>query len=254
MPLNWIVLIVFILVYGFLCLSKHHRAKALWIGIAVMVLARYTLGAQDANAQYLSLRYILFDAIDWNILGILAGAMMIAELFSDSKVPLLLADHLVDHCKNTHTALLAVCVLSGFISIVVDNVTTVLLVAPVALVVAKRANVTPVPFLIGIAISSNLQGAATLIGDPPSMLLATEFNLTFNNFFFYKPVLSAGYKPSMFFIIQAGAVASFGVLYAIFRHYRRSMTPVEKVKPTSWIPTGMIVVMITFRTSWASSV
>ena len=166
--------------------------------------------------------------------------MAIADMFIMSRVPVLLADRLAIHCKSAHTALLGVCILSGFISIFVDNVTTVLIVAPVALVIAKRTNMSPVPFLIGMAISSNLQGAATLIGDPPSMLLAGHFKLTFNDFFLYRGRLS------MFFVMQAGAVASFIVLYLIFRRHRHEMPEVEQEKPRTWVPTFMIFTMVAF--------
>ena len=239
LQLRWIVLAIFALVYCFICASKHYRATSIWVGVALMVIARYALKAQDTDG-FLTLRYILFEAINWDVIGILAGAMLLAELFIDSKVPVLLADVIAAHCKSTHTALLGVCVLSGFVSIVVDNVTTVLIVAPVALIIAKRTKLSPVPFLIGIAISSNLQGAATLIGDPPSMLLADHFNVTFNDFFIYQG------RPSMFFVMQAGAAAGFAVLYAIYRRYRRPMITVEAEKPNSWIPTIMIVIMVTF--------
>jgi len=235
---------VFVLVYAFLCLSKRHRAKALWIGIAALVLARWLMREHDPKGS-LTPAYVLLKAINWNVIGILAGAMLLAELFIQSKVPVLLADLLAIHCRNTHTALLGVCVLSGFVSVFVDNVTTVLIVAPVALVIAKRSNVTPVPFLIGIAISSNLQGAATLIGDPPSMLLADYFKLTFNDFFLYKDPTLGQYRPSMFFIMQIGAVASFLVLFMIFRRYKRPMVRIEAEKPTTWVPTVMIGAMVT---------
>ena len=237
MHLEYAVLAIFILVYGFLCISKHHRAKAIWIGIALMVLCRHLMPGHE-QADKLNAGYVFLKSINWNVIGILAGAMMLAELFIDSKAPVLLADLLATHCKSTVTGLLAVCVLSGFISIFVDNVTTVLIVAPVALIIAKRTGISPVPFLIGMAVSSNLQGAASLIGDPPSMLLADHANLTFNDFFLYKG------RPSMFFIMQAGAVASFVVLYLVFRPYRRPMVRIEAEKVRSWVPTGMIVAMV----------
>jgi len=245
---RWIVLATFVLVYGFLCLSKHYRATAIWIGIALMVIVGYLIRTPETQ-PFLSLQHVLFRSIKWNVIGILAGAMLLADLFIESRVPVLLADLLASRCKSTHMALLGVCVLAGFISIFVDNVTTVLIVAPVALVIAKRTKLSPVPFLVGLAISSNLQGAATLIGDPPSMLLAGHFKMTFNDFFFYRgnPVIAEGLgRPSMFFVMQAGAVASFVVLYIIFRRHRSAMPPVEMEKPRSWWPTIMIGVMIAF--------
>ena len=252
LQLRWIVLAAFVLVYGFLCLSKHYRATSIWVGIGLMVLARYLLKGQDADGS-LSVRYVFLGAINWNVIGILAGAMLLADRFIESRVPVLLADLIALRCRSAHMALLGVCVLSGFISIFVDNVTTVLIVAPVALVIAKRTNLSPVPFLVGLAISSNLQGAATLIGDPPSMLLAGHFKMTFNEFFFYRgdPIVTTEGigRPSMFFVMQAGAVASFAVLYFIFRRHRHGMPPVEIEKPKSWGPTILIVVMVAFLAS-----
>ena len=241
--LNWAVLVIFVLVYGFLCLSRHHRAKSIWIGIALMVLARYLLLKDQDLKGFLSLPAIFFKSINWNVIGILAGAMLIADLFIESRVPVLLADLIAARCRTAHVALLAVCIISGFISIFVDNVTTVLLVAPIALVIAKRTGLSPVPFLIGIAVSSNLQGAATLIGDPPSMLLAAHFTrtgtpMTFNSFFFFQG------RPSMFFVIQAGAIASFIVLYLIFRQHTSRMPEVRTEKPKTWIPAIFICVMV----------
>ena len=76
-------------------------------------------------------------------------------------------------------------------------------------------DVSPVPFLIGIAVSSNLQGAGTLIGDPPSMILASFMRMNFNDFFFYQG------KPSIFWAVQVGALASSVVLWLLFRRHRQ---------------------------------
>lgn len=237
MQLRWTVLALFVAAYVFIIVSRHHRAKALWISLGLMVMSHYVLGRQDPEG-FLSLGAIFTRAINWNVMGILAGALVIADYFIASRVPVLLADVLAARCKSVHVALLGVCVLSGFVSIFVDNVTTVLIVSPVALVIARRAKVSPVPFLIGMAVSSNLQGAGTLIGDPPSMLLASHFRLTFNDFFVYQGRLS------MFFVMQAGAVASFTVLYLIFRRQRKAMPAVERERPKTWTPTIFIGAMV----------
>ncbi len=238
MQLRYVVLIVVALVYAFIIVSRHHRAKAIWTGAALLALAGLLLRDQDPGG-HLTVGWILFQGIDWNVMGILAGAMLIADFFIESGVPILLADLLAARCRSVHTALLSICVLSGFVSIFVDNVTTVLIVSPVALVIARRAEVSPVPFLIGMAVSSNLQGAGTLIGDPPSMLLASHFKLTFNDFFWHQG------RPSMFFVMQAGAVASLIVLYVIFRKYRHPMPNIERVKPKTWLPTIFVLLMVT---------
>jgi Na+/H+ antiporter NhaD/arsenite permease-like protein len=240
--LRWIVLIVSGLVYLFLCLSARHRPKALWIGIGLMMLCARLFPADDVS-NALSFRSVFLAAINWNVLGVLAGAMLIADLFLDSGVPVLLADKIASRFRTAHGALVAVCLFAGGISALVDNVTTVLLVAPVALAIAKRTQMNPIPVMVGIAICANLEGAATLIGDPPSMLLAGEYKLGFNDFFVYQG------RPSVFFAIQAGAVAGAAVLYLIFRRHQRPMDPVPVERPNTWVPVLFIALMIAFLAS-----
>ena len=242
MHLRWIVLGVFALTYGFLCFSSRHRPLGVWLGIAILILARLVLAGQDPTGA-LTPRGLAFEAVPWNVIGVLAGAMLVADLFMASGVPLLVADLIVDRCRTVRMAIVSTCLFSGFVSAFVDNVTTVLLVAPIALAIAQRAKTSPVPILIGIAVSSNLQGAATLIGDPPSMLLAGAFRMSFNDFFVYLG------RPSMFFAMQAGALASAAVLFVVYRNLREPMEPVEVVKPKTWVPVGFVVVMILFLAS-----
>jgi Na+/H+ antiporter NhaD/arsenite permease-like protein len=144
----------------------------------------------------------------------------------------------VDKAKSTAMAVLFICALSGFISAFVENVATVLIVAPIALALAKKLKINPTNMMIAIAVSSNLQGAATLIGDPPSMLLAGFAKMNFGDFFFYRG------KPSIFFAVELGAIASFVVLYFIFRKHKvkAQLIPVEKVK--SWVPSVLLVGLI----------
>lgn len=237
MDLRYIVLIIFGLIYGFFIVSAHHRAKAMWIGIGLMVILGYLFQDERLYVQ------TLFVNVNWNVLGVLMGAMLIADLFIESRVPVLLADLIADRCKTAHMAMLGVCALSGAISMVADNVTTVLLVSPVALAITRRTGLNPVALLIGIAISANLQGAATLIGDPPSMLLAGHFRMGFNDFFIYQG------RPSIFFAIQAGAVFGLLVLWTIFRRHKHCMEPVPVERPKTWVPVGFIAVMIAFLAS-----
>jgi len=104
--------------------------------------------------------------------------------------------------------------------------------------VSRRAGVSPMPFLIGIAVSSNLQGAGTLIGDPPSMILASFQKMNFNDFFVYQG------KPSIFWSVQAGAAASTVVLWLMFRGHRESVEFIEPAPLKSWVPTFAIVLLI----------
>lgn len=221
-----IVLIVFCLVYLFLVFSRRYRGRAVWCGIIVLTFA----GILDIPT--------ILGAINWNVIGIFAGTLIVAELFIYSRVPVLLSDILIDRSKTVGWAILLVCALSGAVSVFVDNVATILIVAPIAMELARRLEISPKPFLIGIAISSNLQGAAILIGDAPSMILAAHEKLTFNDFFLLQG------KPSIFFATQAGALMGFVVLYFFFRKYRQPVVQIEVEKVKSWVPSSLLVIMI----------
>jgi Na+/H+ antiporter NhaD/arsenite permease-like protein len=227
-----IVTIVFCSVYLYLILFKHNRGLVVWIGALVLWLI-----SVFSNNQIFLLQDS-FRFINWNVIGIFAGTLILAEVFILSKVPVLLADILVNRSKNVGIAILWVCALASFISAFVENVATVLIVAPIALALAKKLKVSPVPFLIGLAISSNLQGTATLIGDPPSMILAGNLKMSFNDFFFFQG------NPSIFFAVQLGAVSSFFVLYLFFCRYREPIVKIPREKVSSWIPTGLLCLTI----------
>ncbi|MGE5197427.1 MAG: SLC13 family permease [Deltaproteobacteria bacterium] len=179
-----------------------------------------------------------FFAINWNVMGIFVGTLILADIFMESRVPAYLAEIIVDRARNTAWSILFICLLTGFISAFVENVATVLIVAPIALALAKKLKINPMNMMIAIAVSSNLQGTATLIGDPPSMLLGGFAKMNFGDFFFYKG------KPSIFFAVELGALASFFVLYLVFRKHKEKvpLLSVEKVK--SWVPTALLVSLV----------
>jgi Na+/H+ antiporter NhaD/arsenite permease-like protein len=171
-------------------------------------------------------------------MGIFVGTLAVADVFMKSRVPAVIAEIIVDKANNTAWAILFLCIFTGFISAFVENVATVLIVAPIALTLARKINLNPIKMMIAIAISSNLQGMATLIGDPPSMLLAGFTKMNFGDFFLYKG------KPSIFFVVELGAFVSFFVLMFLFRkeRYKVKVIPVEKVH--SWVPTILLVTLI----------
>jgi len=231
-------LLVFVVGYIYICAARRFRATVLWTGVVILILLGvYQPGAASRN-PIVGAAWLLQN-INWNVLMILAGAMIVAELFIKSNVPVLLADFIVRHMKTVGGAALGVCAMSSFLSAFIDNVTTVLIVAPVALVLAKRMKASPVPLIIGLAISSNLQGTATLIGDPPSLILANGLHLNFLDFFFYQG------KPGIFWAVQLGAVGSMIALWLLFfRKYKQPAAEPEDVKVTSWFPTVLLVSMV----------
>ena len=140
-------------------------------------------------------------------------------------------------------AAVALALFAGVISAFVDNVATVLMIAPVALEICKKLNTNPVPFIIGIAVSSNLQGAATLVGDTTAIMLGSYADMSFLDFFWYQG------KPGMFFAVELGAVLSALILAWIFRREKGKIQKAkEKTKVTDYVPTylllGTIVLLI----------
>ncbi len=181
----------------------------------------------------------IFGAIDFNVLMMIAGTMGLVQLFIDSKMPSLLADMVMEKVPNVQMAAVALALFAGIISAFVDNVATVLMVAPIALEICKKLKTNPVPFIIGIAVSSNLQGAATLVGDTTAIMLGSYADMSFLDFFFYQG------KPSIFFAVELGAITSAIILAWLFRKEKQ---PVPKGAPrtvvTDYVPTVLLVGMI----------
>lgn len=181
----------------------------------------------------------ILSSLDFNVLLMIAGMMGIISLFTDSKMPELLADLIMEKVPNVQWAAVALALFAGIISAFVDNVATVLMVAPIALEICKKLNTNPVPFIIGIAVSSNLQGAATLVGDTTAILLGSALDMTFLDFFFYHG------KPSMFFIVELGAVLSALILAFIFRKEKGRIPKSEtRTEVTDMVPTYLLIIAI----------
>ena len=180
--------------------------------------------------------------IDWNVLMMIAGTMGTVYLFIESKMPQLMSDVLISKMPNVKWAIVCLSLFAGIVSAFVDNVATVLMIAPVALAFCKKVNISPVPSIICIAISSNLQGAATLVGDTTSILLAKAANLDFSDFF-----VDNGHV-GMFWVVEAGAIVSAFIILFMFRKEDEkiefnSRTKVEDKFPT-FLLVGTIVLLI----------
>lgn len=180
--------------------------------------------------------------IDWNALMMIAGTMGTVYLFIESKMPQLMSDILISKMPNIKWAIVCLSLFAGIVSAFVDNVATVLMIAPVALAFCKKVNISPVSSIICIAVSSNLQGAATLVGDTTSILLAKSANLDFSDFF-----VDSG-KPGMFWVVEAGALVSALIILVMFRKDNAKIefnarTKVEDKFPT-FLLVGTIVLLI----------
>ena len=178
----------------------------------------------------------IIPSLDFNVLLMIGGTMGLVQLFIDSHMPERLADMIMAKVPTVQWAAVCLSLFAGVISAFVDNVATVLMVAPVALEICKKLKTNPIPVLIAIAVSSNLQGAATLVGDTTAIMLGSALNMSFMDFFWYYG------KPSMFFAVELGAVLSACIVYWIFRKEKGSISKTGKMTEVSdYVPTGLLL-------------
>lgn len=220
----YIALLLFIITYVLmLVFSKYRTLIALTSALVFLVTGLLPI----ENA---------FNTIDFNVLLMIAGTMGIVSLFIESKMPDLLADLTMEKVPNIQMAAVALALFAGIISAFVDNVATVLMVAPVALQICKKLHTNPVPFIIAIAVSSNLQGAATLVGDTTSIMLGSALGMSFTDFFVYNG------RPGMFFAVELGAIISAFIIAFIFRKEKANILKAPaRITVTNYVPTILLV-------------
>ena len=226
----YLALGLFVLTYVLLLALPNVRAYVAVASAALFVL----LGILPAGE--------VLRAVDWNVLLMIAGTMGTVALFIESKMPSRLAELLLARVPSVKWAIVALAVFAGLVSAFVGNVATVLMLAPVALAIAEKQRISPVPAVIAIAVSSNLQGAATLVGDTTSILLGGYAGMNFLDFFVFHG------KMGMFFVVQLGALAATAVLCVYLRRLtqpvmREGRTEVTDIFPT-WLMVGTVALLI----------
>ncbi len=245
MDIKWIILGIALVMYLLVIIFQE---KKVWMtslaALAVIVLGFLCQGGSIGGKVFEPLAgpaelfgHIFFELINWNILMIYVGSMIIAALFIYSRVPARIADALVTISPSTGIAVVLILAMTGIISIFVENVATVLVMAPIALALSKKLKLNPVPFMIGLALMSNLEGTATLVGDPPSMIFASYAHYTFNDFFAHQG------KISIFFFIQAGLLVGCIFFYCFFSKAKEKAS-VDKEEVISYLPLWLLLIMI----------
>ena len=219
-------LAVFLTAYVLVIAFHRYKSIIAWAGVATMLLLNIMPAVK------------LLHYINWNILGIFWGSLVVAELFVYSKIPAYIAESIIDRSKNLVWAIIWLSAFSGIISAFVENIATVLIIAPIAFEVSRKLKVSPVPFILGICLSSNLQGTATLVGDPPSMILASATRMTFNDFFFYHG------RPSLFFAVEFAAIISLVVIYFLNRKHTEPISALRVEKIVSLVPGALLIALI----------
>ena len=228
-------LIVFVVTY-ILMLSFQKLRPYIALGSAAVMLILGALGFFEMTPLS------ALKAVDYNVLLMISATMCTVTLFIESRMPARLAEMMMCKVPNVMWAVTVLSLFAGVVSAFVDNVATLLMVAPVGLAISRKLKISPVPVLIAISVSSNLQGAATLVGDTTSILLGGFANMNFMEFFWFKG------KASIFFSTELGAFASLLVLMFLFRKYTDKVeskveTEVDDLVP-SWLMIGTVLLLI----------
>lgn len=180
----------------------------------------------------------VLGAVDFNVLLMIAGTMGTVSLMIDSRMPALLADLILEKVPNVKWAIISLSLFAGLVSAFIDNVATVLMIAPIAMEISKKLKISPVGMIIAIAVSSNLQGAATLVGDTTSILLGGYAGMNFLDFFVYKG------KPGIFFAVELGALCAAALLLILFKNATQKVEAGERTKVLDYVPTYLMLATI----------
>ena len=174
------------------------------------------------------------SSVDFNVLLMIFGTMGTVALVIESKMPMLLADIILSKVSNVKWAIIVLSLFAGIVSAFIDNVATVLMIAPIALAIAKKLKINPVGMIIAIAVSSNLQGAATLVGDTTSILLGGYAGMSFMVFFWYKG------RPGIFWAVELGAVCAASLLLILFKNETQKVESRERTVVTDYFPSVLM--------------
>ena len=163
--------LVFLAIYALIVTEKIHRTLAALLGASLMILLRIV----DQHEA--------FASVDFNVIFLLAGMMIIANVTAKTGIFQWIAVEAVRRAKaRPYTLLVFTSVVTAVVSAFLDNVTTVVLLTPVIFFIAQRLETSPVPFLISQVVASNIGGTATLIGDPPNIIIGSQMGKDFNDF------------------------------------------------------------------------
>ncbi|MDR2896348.1 MAG: ArsB/NhaD family transporter [Propionibacteriaceae bacterium] len=218
MVVYYAAIVVFVGAYILIATEKVHRVAAALGGVAVMTL----MGLVNADSAFFNHE----TGVDWNVLFLLFGMMVIVSVLKHTGLFELIALWAARTSRGRPAWLMMLLVLvTAACSPVLDNVTTVLLVAPVALSVCQQLRLDPVPHLIAMILTANVGGLSTLIADPPNIIVASRANLTFNDFLFTS-------LPLCLILL----IVLVGLLLLLFRKQLRGRVNVEQalkgMKPT----------------------
>jgi Na+/H+ antiporter NhaD/arsenite permease-like protein len=227
LTMKYLVLALAVVMYGLVIAVPSKKA---WFTLIA--------GALVTALGVVSPAKVFGELINWNVLLIYVGSLVLADLFIYSRVPSMLADRIVERAPTLGWGVVFILIMTGLLSAFVENVATVLVMAPIALALADKVKLDLRYFLMGLAVMSNLQGTATLVGDPPSMIFAGFAGYSFNDFFVKDGRLS------VFFAIQLAMLFGAAFFYWFYRRLKKVAINLPDERVLSWVPTLLLAALV----------
>ena len=172
--------IVVVSIYVILSFEIIHRTSIVIFGALILVIASLLVGSIHPKETL----HFVIDVIDFNTIGLLLGMMIISAILGETGIFNWIGVKAIRLSRgNLWKLMIILCVFTAFTSMFVDNVTIILLMVPVTLSIFRALKISPIPFILGQTLSCNIGGAATLIGDPPNIIIGSAANIDFTSFF-----------------------------------------------------------------------
>jgi Na+/H+ antiporter NhaD/arsenite permease-like protein len=220
-----LILPVFVACYA-LALSRKVKLGFVSVGALAILIVLGLVSLSD----------VFFKAVQWDVLAVIWGFMMVSFIFSESKMPELIANKLLTHIKTEKYALLALCAVAAFLSAFMANVAVLFLMAPVAIQMARKLGSPLFPYIVSVGVCANMVTTTTMIADPPALILAIQTGMTPLDFYWFQGRVGLG------LITIIGVVAALLTLLVIFRGMKRKIEIAPEQITVTKLPTILFVV------------
>jgi Na+/H+ antiporter NhaD/arsenite permease-like protein len=209
-----------------LALSRKVKLAYVSVGSLIALIIIGVVSWQDA----------LFKAIQWDVLAVIWGFMMVSFIFSESKMPELIANKILTHIKTEKYALLALCALAAFLSAFMANVAVLFLMAPVAIHMARKLGSPLFPYIVSVGVCANMVTTTTMIADPPALILAIQTGLRPLDFYWFQGNIGLGA------ITIVGVTAALLSLLVLFRKMNKKIEIEPEKIQVDKLPSVLFVV------------
>ncbi len=227
-------LVIFVLAYILIITERIHRTKIAIMGGVLLVVLR-VMPQSEA-----------FDFIDFNTIGLLTGMMLLISVIKETGLFSYLAIKIAKKTEGDGwKILLWFSIFTAVASALLDNVTTVLLIAPITILIAEMLDISPFPFLIAEILASNIGGAATLIGDPPNILIGSATDLSFVDFLLHLGPISAVVMIATLVALRVMFRSQLGVRRTDQKEVLEGMDETKVIKDRRLLKRSLVVLAIT---------